>query len=99
MISRIFRDVAQHRGYVDYLKTVAPLYPKIHVENWGEEIYATTIVILHHGGESYKRHIVESIIPTEPDSEQKLTDRLNCNALLSIDKGVPICLDDKITTQ
>ena len=96
MITKILHDVDQFKSQISELKSKAPMYPKIHFEEKGNCLWATTMVKFSYNGVDYKRHHVESIIPNENIGINELQSRLVEEAEMCIKMAVPCQFDDVI---
>lgn len=96
MITKILHDVDQFKSQINELKSKAPMYPKIHFEEKGNCLWATTMVKFTYNGVDYKRHHIESIVPNENVGINQLQGRLVDAAEMSIKLAVPCEFDDII---
>lgn len=97
MVIEILQKADKFKNYVEYLKSVAPDYPKVHEEaSLDGAHWATTMVKFTYNGVEYKRHHVESIMPTKDVACSKMIERLNHNAELCIKHAIPCQYDTVI---
>lgn len=96
MVNQILYDASTFRHEIAYFKSKAPMYPEIYFEERGGSQWATTMVRFEYNGVAYKRHHVESIIPTKTMTTKDLYDRLNDAAEMCIKMAIPCSYDEII---
>lgn len=96
MLTQILHDADRFKFQVLALKAKAPMYPNIYFEENGGCQWATTMVEFKYNGVRYKRHHVESIVPTKTVTTNHLYNRLIDNAEMCIKMAVPCYLDEII---
>lgn len=96
MKTKILHDIDQLTSQIRELKLKAPMYPKIHFEEQGNCLWATTMVKFTYHGVDYKRHHVESIIPNENVGINQLQSRVVDAAEVCIKYAVPCEFDDVV---
>ena len=96
--SKILHDAELFRNQISKLKEIAPPFPVIYTtETHDKTIWATTIVEFAYEGKLYKRHHVESIVPTNQVTTKDLINKIKQQCELTIKHAVPCSLDEAIS--
>lgn len=96
MLKEILNKVEVFNSHIAYLKIVSPVFPDIYYEEKGGCIWATTIVEYDYNGVRYRRHHVESIIPTKSVNKEWLTRKIINSAEMCLKMAVPCRYDDVV---
>lgn len=94
MITQILQDADLFKRHTAYLKSVSPIYPKMHFEEKDGCIWATTLVPFIYNDRRYLRHHVESIVPNKHVGVTQLQNKLVNEAEKTIKFGSPCKFDD-----
>lgn len=94
MNDKIVHHASLFEAQVVALKTNAPLYPKVYFEFKDGHHWITSIVEFEYNNVIYKRHHVESIIPTPTVGINNLYNKLVDAAELTIKSGIPCVFDE-----
>ena len=93
MFEKILDNVRLFKITIEELKSISPLFPKIHFVQTEECLWVTTMVVFSHNNIVYKRHCADSIKNNGTITALELNfllGRVYYNAELIIEKGVPI---------
>ena len=96
MLTEILHNVKAFRGRIADLNKVAPDYPKIYFEDSDGCLWASTMVTFENKGTKYRRHHVESVIPTDTIGINELQAKLVDAAETTIKYGIPYEFDEVI---
>ena len=95
MLTEILHHADLFRQQVTSLKDKAPMYPKVYFEDKGGCQWVTTMVEFKYNGVRYKRHHVESIVPTKTCTTNDLYNKIIDAAETCIKFAIP-CVYDEI---
>ncbi len=95
MLNEILHNVKEFKNQIAYLKSKAPMYPKVYFEDKCGCKWVTAMVEFQYNGVRYKRHHVESIIPNEKVGTRELDNKLINAAEMCIKMAIP-CNSDEI---
>lgn len=96
MVTEILHHADLFKSQIVSLKEKAPMYPKVYFEDKGGCQWVTTMVEFEYNGVLYKRHHVESIVPTKTCTTNDLYTRLINAAEICIKNAIPCKLDEII---
>lgn len=94
MLTDILHHADLFKTQVKNLKEKAPMFPKVHFEENGGCIWATTMVKFSYNKVEYLRHHVESIVPSKTATVNDLYNRLYKADEVCIQFAVPCQFDE-----